>query len=78
MSEFECVCVSVWVWVCVWVCECVWVLVCRYYRFFFCESVQVVLLLIQLFPSLQALVSKWCTDHDIVEVNKPSTVMLVL
>ncbi|XP_064386855.1 importin-13-like isoform X2 [Halichondria panicea] len=31
------------------------------------EEHPVVLLLIQLFPSLQALVSKWCTDHDIVE-----------
>jgi hypothetical protein len=26
-------------------------------------------LLIQLFPSVQSLVSKWCVDHDVVEVS---------
>ena len=33
------------------------------------ERHPVVLLLIQLFPAVQLLVSKWCTDSDIIEVR---------
>ena len=30
---------------------------------------QVVLLLVQLWPSVQSLISTWCTDQDVVEVS---------
>lgn len=33
------------------------------------EGHPVVVLLVQLFPSVQMLISKWCTDHSIVEVR---------